>query len=494
MGCCISRAFDRVCIHACFAEQGWPEVFLDSIFKFIPEALVCPGNSESCSTLRVCAMQSIVQLASPGGLGSDMATRYVLPPLMAIFCKPRRAVPSRSARHTSWGSLLQDSDVEKFGRRVQWSPDAGLRSCILAEGIVGVSQRVGEIATIECILPHVFSMLPIYLREMKAMKDDDAGECNEVEEGQLLQVSRNLSLKVIEVLQILAELMTGVLSMEMVVSHFVENPPKEALGLSLHRFIELLALQMDGSAANASSLELGKAGWDQSLTLLRSSAYNPLRGNLVTAVYCKVFVKLCERLQAANNLDRIFPSLNRIFSSISSKIDDGNSTEVHTAVFSSLYFPICDLAGHKTIAEYMSATSMRLINLLHHPGVGNGPGSGTGAGSAGAGAGAGALPGPGARSLTGPGGEGREGMQVGGGNIDGGGTVQVNSIRFLDRNVAMEDGELSSSKASYAGDSGNDPTGLRNVSEDVGRNSVAAGNTSENLGAAGSGGPTKRSI
>merc|ERR1711871_578356 len=158
------------------------------------------------------------------------------------------------------------------------------------------------------------------------------------------------------------------------------------------------------------------------------------------------------RLQAANNLDRIFPSLNRIFSSISSKIDDGNSTEVHTAVFSSLYFPIRDLAGHKTIAEYMSATSIRLINLLHHPGVGNGPGSGTGPG-AGPGVGAGALPGPGARSLTGPGGEGREGMQVGGGNIDGGGAVQVNSIRSLNRNVAMEDGELSSSKASYAGDS-----------------------------------------
>ena len=48
--------------------------------------------------------------------------------------------------------------------------------------------------------------------------------------------------------------------------------------------------------------------------------------------------------------------------------------------------------------------------------------------------------------------------------------------------MAMEDGELSSSKASSAGDSGNDPTGLRNVSEDVGGTWLLK---HENLGAAG---------
>ena len=124
-------------IYSVLGEMG-PKVFLEAYVPLLVDVIHTEDVAASVNSYdagkrkaQVNASESINQLSSPGALGSDVSTKYLLPMLL-----------------------------ERMG---QVKPNVTL----MPESIRGVARRIGERATSKVIIPHLFGLLPNFLRKIR---------------------------------------------------------------------------------------------------------------------------------------------------------------------------------------------------------------------------------------------------------------------------------------------------------------------------------------
>jgi serine/threonine protein kinase len=181
-------------VYGILGELG-PIVLLESYVPLLVDVLHAVDISEqegisdfSRRKAQVNASESINQLSSPGALGSDISTKYLIPILL-----------------------------ERMG---QLKPKVTL----LPESLLGVARRLGEGPTAKLIIPHLFGLLPVLLKKIPGS-----------------EISHNVYMSATEVVHALSLMLSVISRKQTIYRLFIDGGDESGqVDCTLHKFLELL--------------------------------------------------------------------------------------------------------------------------------------------------------------------------------------------------------------------------------------------------------------